>query len=263
MRLLRAGLLLALLAAGMTLGARSVRGPLVEGWRAVRDSDRSPAGAPAADLTTLLTGGCALLLVLAGAWLVAAVGACTWEALRTGPTGGVDQASTFLRPRILRAAVLACLGVTALTGQTAQAQSPASQVQAVPDDLRPSAVTIAVATLRALDGLPVPDRATGRFAASPPQADEASHGIRRVQVAPGDSLWSLTARLLPAGTDLGTVATGWRLLYAANRGIVGADPDVLQPGQILRVDPALEALVRAARGNHDVPPLDHHAGGAR
>ncbi|MEV7661011.1 LysM domain-containing protein [Paenarthrobacter sp. NPDC089316] len=55
-----------------------------------------------------------------------------------------------------------------------------------------------------------------------------------VEVKAGDTLWSIAAaRLGPFSTDV-DVATAWPKWYAANRSIIGDNPAVLLPGQILR-----------------------------
>ncbi|WP_124343288.1 LysM peptidoglycan-binding domain-containing protein, partial [Cellulomonas algicola] len=56
-----------------------------------------------------------------------------------------------------------------------------------------------------------------------------------VVVQPGDTLWSIAARHLPAGADDAAVAAAWPRWYAANVDVVGADPDLLLPGQVLAV----------------------------
>ncbi|MFC8038659.1 LysM peptidoglycan-binding domain-containing protein [Paenarthrobacter sp. NPDC057355] len=54
-----------------------------------------------------------------------------------------------------------------------------------------------------------------------------------VEVKAGDTLWSIAAAgLAPFSTDV-DVAMAWPKWYAANRSIIGADPSVLIPGQIL------------------------------
>jgi len=73
-------------------------------------------------------------------------------------------------------------------------------------------------------GLPLPDRPTGhrsRPTASPPPD-------QHVVVAPGDSLWSIAVERLGSGA-------AWQRLYAVNRAVVGADPDLIHPGQRLRL----------------------------
>jgi nucleoid-associated protein YgaU len=57
---------------------------------------------------------------------------------------------------------------------------------------------------------------------------------RRV-VRPGDSLWAVAAAELgPDATD-SAVAARWPQWYAANRGVIGPDPDQILPGQVLRI----------------------------
>lgn len=64
---------------------------------------------------------------------------------------------------------------------------------------------------------------------------------RTVVVRPGDCLWDITAALLPPGSPDADVAAAWPLLYASNRGVIGADPDVVHPGQALVVPEGLPA----------------------
>lgn len=59
-------------------------------------------------------------------------------------------------------------------------------------------------------------------------------GEADVVVKDGDSLWSIAeSRLGPFATDL-DVALTWPKWYAANRAIIGNDPGVLLPGQVLQ-----------------------------
>ena len=259
MRVVRALLLtMALTAATYAVGSAAVA-PIVEGWKEVTGA--SPAGdrSAASELTVLLTGGCALLLLLAWLWLLAAVGVCTHDALRAG--AGPPPASV-LRPRLVRALVATVLGAAALAvPPAAHADSTRTQGNLVPHDVIDASPAGHTTGRRVLAGLPVPDRSVGgvieRADDPPPDraddhtADRTDDPVSRLQVRPGDSLWSLTAALLPAGAPAGTVVAGWRLLYAANRAVVGPDPDLLLPGQSLRVDRALLDLV-AATG----PPQD-------
>ncbi|WP_198676315.1 LysM peptidoglycan-binding domain-containing protein [Kribbella monticola] len=60
----------------------------------------------------------------------------------------------------------------------------------------------------------------------------------------GDTLWDLAAAELgPDATDA-AVAARWPQWYAANRALIGPDPDQLYPGQVLRIPAA----------GHPVPP---------
>lgn len=52
-------------------------------------------------------------------------------------------------------------------------------------------------------------------------------------VSPGDSLWSIAARALPAGASAAEVDRAWRAIWHHNRDVVGADPDLIIPGDRL------------------------------
>ena len=74
-------------------------------------------------------------------------------------------------------------------------------------------------------GLPLPERAEGP--ARRPAVD--------VVVRAGDSLWAIAARDLgPRATDP-EIARRWHQVYRANRPSIGPDPDLLHPGQVLRL----------------------------
>lgn len=91
----------------------------------------------------------------------------------------------------------------------------------------------------------VPGRPVVRPQASP---DLVSGTPRRtsgaeVVVLRGDSLWSIVARHLgPEATDA-EVAAQWPRWHAANRSVIGDDPDLLLPGQVLHA-PRAEAVAR-------------------
>ena len=66
-----------------------------------------------------------------------------------------------------------------------------------------------------------------------PPRDAAAQST--VQVRRGDCLWLLAARRLPPGAPDGQIAAYWPRWYAANREVVGTDPGLLQPGELLTV----------------------------
>jgi hypothetical protein len=77
--------------------------------------------------------------------------------------------------------------------------------------------------------VPVPDWPTGA-AADSPVAPIGAHVVLR-----GDCLWDIaTARMQQGGksTD-GQVATAVHAWWTANQGVIGPDPDLLLPGQVL------------------------------
>lgn len=96
-----------------------------------------------------------------------------------------------------------------------------------------SALLVVVAPARAI----APDRAvaaTGPQAAEPRHLPRAARAVEVVVVRPGDTLWDIARRHLPAGATDAQVARAWPRWYAANRAVIGPDPDVIQPGQRLR-----------------------------
>jgi hypothetical protein len=165
--------------------------------------------------------GCEAAALVAGGWLWLLVTLVTLEAAGRAPRRrGV--------PRGLRRLVLSACGVGLVGGLVAPAY--------------------AAAPTPPLEGLPLPDRATSgsvadhHGSASPaPVAgarpdDERSAGS--VRVVRGDTLWALAAAGLPGDAPLAVVDERWRAIHAANRDVIGADPDLILPGQQLRLPPA-------------------------
>ncbi|MDQ4125019.1 MAG: LysM peptidoglycan-binding domain-containing protein, partial [Actinomycetota bacterium] len=55
-------------------------------------------------------------------------------------------------------------------------------------------------------------------------------------VLPGDTLWSIAAERL--GTDdVRRIARYWPRIHRANREVIGANPDLIRPGQVLELPP--------------------------
>lgn len=78
---------------------------------------------------------------------------------------------------------------------------------------------------------------TGPAAAAPAPdpAERAPAAPRTVVVRPGDCLWGIAAAHLPAGASDAEIAAAWPRLYAANRDVIGPDPDLIHPGQVLLI----------------------------
>lgn len=83
----------------------------------------------------------------------------------------------------------------------------------------------------ALDGLPLPDRATGGGPAPAPTDPLV------VRVRPGDSLWAIAAHALGPGASAAQVTSYWHRIHAANAAVIGTDPDRLLPDQRLHLPP--------------------------
>ena len=170
---------------------------------------------------------CAVAAVVVGAWLWLVTGLVAVEALtgRTEATPGI--------PAPVRRVVLAACGV-ALVGGLA---TPAIATPGQPHETHGSV---------SLAGLPLPDRAVSaalpggahlqsgpvRASASVPETEDRAEVV---VVAPGDSLWAIASRDLgPDATDA-EIDTRWREIYTANRGAIGADPDLVQPALRLQL----------------------------
>lgn len=162
-----------------------------------------PASPGRVGLPDLVATGCALALTASWAWLT--LGAVLVAVQVLCPRSWAARWRLRWVPRTLRVLVPVLLG-------TVVAAAPAS---AGPE-----------ADPRHLTGLSLPDRlATSRPAAQ-----------RTVLVRPGDSLWRITARLLPDAAPPATLDRGWRRLARANATHV-PDPDLILPGTRLRVPP--------------------------
>lgn len=174
---------------------------------------------------TLLVALAAGVLAVGVAWLGLGTLLTALELL----TGLGHAAATRVTPAVVRRTVAVACGAalggpTALVAQAADAPGAAGPAQVT---WRP------VAAAHVLNGLPLPDRPTGRSSVTPvPGRVGAEHTVR-----PGESLWRITARRLGQGASSTEVASGWRRLYRANRDRVGDDPGLLLPGTILRLPP--------------------------
>lgn len=83
-----------------------------------------------------------------------------------------------------------------------------------------------------LDGLPLPDRPTVT-SADPASSRETPPVTDRVTVKQGDSLWQIAADHAPRDASVADVAAATRAWHRANRAEIGADPNLLHPGQPL------------------------------
>jgi nucleoid-associated protein YgaU len=177
-------------------------------WRAV------DAGAPAgAAVTDALVAGCATILTLALGWLWLVTSATVAQVL---------AGATPTRVGATRRLVLLACGAAFVAGTAVPAQADGGRGDA-----------------GHLVGLSLPERVVAPAARSPEPGARAVTVARpdvgaggRYVVRPGDSLWSIAQAHPTDGVD---VELRWRAIWAANRDLVGADPDLIHPGQALRL----------------------------
>jgi nucleoid-associated protein YgaU len=191
-------------------------------WAARSSLDTVPL-----DLTLLDLSACVVLGCAAWAWVaVSATVAEAWHG--AGSAQGTAPPRLWHLPAGAHRLVLAACGFALVPAVTipAHAAGGADLGHAPGVDL--------------LSGLPLPDRAVAPRAPTPSAGpagplEPAGTGTRTVTVQRGDTLWSIAVRDLPAGAPDRAVATRWRAIYDVNRPQIGPDPDLIRPGQRLRL----------------------------
>lgn len=201
----------------VTVAAAAAAASVPDAWRAT-----STDAAPERTVDVLVAGcGTLLALALGWLWLVTSVTVVELVAGREPRGGGATR----------RLVLLAC-GAAVVAGTALPAQAAGGGGAEV------------------LVGLPLPERPVAPAAArsaratAPPVAPgtAATPVARRTDpdtyvVRAGDSLWSI-ARAHPApDTD---VESRWRAIWRRNRDVVGDDPDLIHPGQALRLPAAAQ-----------------------
>lgn len=176
---------------------------------------------PGPDFASLLVQFCSAvaLVALAALWLL------TTDVVRQvlRPAARATTDSPRRRPGPVRTLLLAACGVAVLSGTTTTAAFASDEPHA------PLAAEV-------LDGLPMPDRATGVGPAAAHHSTEPN-GSPVVRVRSGDTLWAIAARTLGPAASQADVASYWRRIHAANAAAIGPDPDLIHPDQQLRLPP--------------------------
>jgi hypothetical protein len=200
------------------------------------------SGADGALLPVLST-----LVWSAAAWLGLGLLAAVASGLpgSAGRTGAL--VARLLLPRAARAVLAGSAGLGALLAPVAAGAAPAPHPASAPAATPPAPawpVPSSASAARTPPAWPVArSGAPSSPAASAPTTSpasaaptgRASHpgGARRVTVRPGDSLWAITAHRLGPRATPARVAAEWPRWFAANRAVIGDDPDLIRPGQEL------------------------------
>ncbi len=196
------------------------------------------SGTPTPDDAVALAAAGAAWLVCG--WLLLATAAALVEATlatlggRLGQAGWPERLARRVAPSSVRTAIQASLGtglaVTALTGVgiagvgmgSAPAQATTATASYSPRELADGQTS---------SQLPSVDRpATGARSDDPPHDDRR----QPYPVRPGDTLWGIAAVHLPGRPTSGAIARAWPLWWQANRSVIGDDPNLIRPGQVLR-----------------------------
>lgn len=222
---------------GSTSGQRAVRGRcwlvwlsstlvllLVLAWLR---PDLPLAGQPRLGTTAAGPAGPSFEMFLVRACALAAGLACVWLWVLTTVVAvlaaqGRGRSRVPGLPRLWRHLVLTACGV-ALVGT-------GSAAVAAPDGTPAHDGSV-------LAGLPYPDRTgpdrTGPDRTGPDRTGCPAEGLLVVRA--GDTLWELARRQLAPGADHAAITRAWHRLYARNRAVIGADPDLIHPHLRLRV----------------------------
>lgn len=216
--------------------------------------------APHAWVTAAGADGAASTLTGAALWCVALwLGAGLLAAVATSLPGGFGRISRSVSRVLLPAAVyrvvagaaglgvlLAPLGAGAAGIAAVSARPPGGGTPAVtastpppipapswPGDAARPAPTLPVPGWPG-SGAPASAPSSANGPAQPRQPAGASSPGRGVVVGPGDSLWRIAAARLGDRSTPRQIAASWPRWYAANRTVIGADPDLIKPGQLLQ-----------------------------
>ncbi|HEX4698601.1 MAG TPA: hypothetical protein VH857_04465 [Actinomycetes bacterium] len=230
----------------LVLGYVVVCGALAAGTGGSLTAVRAPGPAPV-DATM----GCAAAIA---AWALL-TWLATWTAVVLvavalgGVGSGVHRNAVARAPGAARRLAAVLLGAS-LTSTTL-ATIPARAVDRPPVTVIRAGPTIGALPLPDRPASPggwTPDRpaaprhskpsAPVHLVSSPSRARQT--GIGAVVVRRGDSLWDLAARHLGPDASAADIAAEWPRWYAANRQVIGQDPDLLRPGERL-VPPGTDA----------------------
>jgi nucleoid-associated protein YgaU len=178
----------------------------------------APTGTAAPDVD--IVRGCEWLGWVLIGYLEAAV-ALTAIGHVAGSAGAIGRAVRRLAPRRIRDLVDIAMAVGVTATIIGSAAPPA--MAAAPTSTHTAAGSMPTEVSAGLDwpGLHV------RL------VDPAHRQGDDVVVRPGDTLWTIAARHLPATASAAEVSAGWHAWYAANRDVIGPDPALIHPGQHL------------------------------
>jgi nucleoid-associated protein YgaU len=218
------------------LPALAVVAATQQAWRAAL----APGPALPEDAVAAAAGTVAV--ALAGWLLLAVVTSVAAAVLPSGqrPTGTAARLATATAPLPVRRTIAALLGATVVgiaapaAGAAAGAAGPpvaaAASVAAPAADLDPGWSPSRASTPASTSGLSHARRQVDLPAAA---ARRTANADDEIVVRRGDTLWAVAARYLGSAVTAAEVAAAWPRWYAANRAVIGRDPDHIEPGMRL------------------------------
>ena len=128
-----------------------------------------------------------------------------------------------------RAAVVASAQYAAGALGSAVDSAPSASFSLVSDAVHTSNTIHAIHARNETDRAPAPSWSPER---STPSANSEDRVVELV-VHRGDSLWSIAARHLGPAATTSQIDAEWHRWFAANRLVIGNDPNAIRPGQVL------------------------------
>jgi LysM repeat protein len=194
----------------------------------IATAPQATADARGADYVALTV--VAVLAWLTLGWLLACAAFVVAAALPGRLGACAEAASRVLLPGAARQLIAVALGVTVSAGVSATAAA------AAPGGRPAEPASVATIDLDWPAEVASPNLAGKPAAPASPPPDAAPPS--QVVVRPGDSLWRIAARDLgPTATD-DQISEAWPRWWTANRAVIGADPELIQPGQRLTPPPS-------------------------
>lgn len=208
----------------------------------------------AADPTQALALGAETVVWLLLAWLAVAVAVSAASALPGRAGTRAERVARRVSPLLVRRAVAGLLGAGLALGVGVTAASAAPSVGSSGPAFPRVAAALALPAEDSGDGqlaldLPAPGEPIAPRSASAPSAPQAPAPLvapppsdgpgaaatpaSEVVVAPGDCLWDLAARSLGPRASTTAITAEWPRWWHSNAGVIGADPDLIHPGQHL------------------------------
>lgn len=175
----------------------------------------------------------AAALWLLAAWVIVGLGAALAGRL-PGAAGALARRTALIAlPRALYRAAAGAAGL-GIVLSPAVASAAAPHPGGTPAASTPVPAPLTPTSSVRVPQLPIAHPADPRSPdPRPSTAPVHAAGVRTVTVRPGDSLWRIAAAHLGRAPSAARVAAAWPRWFGANRAVIGADPDLLLPGEVL------------------------------
>lgn len=175
-------------------------------------------------------------LWLACCWLAVGLLAAAAEALPGRVGTGARRVAGALLPGAVHRLVAGSVGLGVLLAPVAACAGPTTPAAPAPSTASASLLPPTWPTDRPTVAPPVwpTEHVTRPPVRTTAPATPRPAAAQQVTVRPGDSLWRIAAQRLGPGATAAEIDREWPRWYTGNRTVIGADPDIIRPGQVLR-----------------------------